>query len=161
MTMPSLTLKTTSALVNEICTELMAPCRTQMVGEASARRVGTPRITSPALFQGVKRKDWRARPEAALKLGRKLAGRGEIAYRVVPPERLPSEGKGLTGARTRGGARVCARPNCSTEPIASCARAGSATGLATVCASRLRATSRFRANSRCISTRRRKCAPRP
>jgi hypothetical protein len=29
---------------------------------------------------GIKRQDWRAQPEAALKLGRKLASRGEIAY---------------------------------------------------------------------------------
>jgi hypothetical protein len=32
---------------------------------------------------GVKRQDWRAQSEAGLKLGRKLAGRGEIAYWVV------------------------------------------------------------------------------
>jgi hypothetical protein len=32
---------------------------------------------------GIKRQDWRAQSEAALKLGRKLAERGEIAYCVV------------------------------------------------------------------------------
>jgi hypothetical protein len=32
---------------------------------------------------GIKRQDWRAQSEAALKLGRKLASRGEIAYCVV------------------------------------------------------------------------------
>jgi hypothetical protein len=40
---------------------------------------------------GVERGDWRARPEAALKLGRKLAGRGEVAYWVVLPEGGPPE----------------------------------------------------------------------
>ena len=42
---------------------------------------------------GVERGDWRARPEAALKLGRKLAGRGEVAYWVVSPEGRPPESK--------------------------------------------------------------------
>jgi hypothetical protein len=37
---------------------------------------------APALV-GIKRQDWRAQSEAALKLGRKLASRGEIAYCVV------------------------------------------------------------------------------
>ncbi len=45
------------------------------------------------MLQGVKRQDWRARPEAARKLGRKLAGRDEIAYWVVSPEARPPEGK--------------------------------------------------------------------
>jgi hypothetical protein len=41
---------------------------------------------------GVKRQDWRGRPEAALELGRKLAGRGEIAYWVHSPSaRSPSD----------------------------------------------------------------------
>ena len=40
----------------------------------------------PAL-QGVMRQDWRGRPAAALELGRKLAGRGEIAYWVDSPRR--------------------------------------------------------------------------
>jgi hypothetical protein len=44
------------------------------------------------MLLGIKR-DWRARPEAALKLGRKLAGRGEIAYWVVSPEGRPPESK--------------------------------------------------------------------
>ena len=35
------------------------------------------------MLLGVERGDWRARPEAALKLGRKLAGRGEVAYWVA------------------------------------------------------------------------------
>ena len=45
------------------------------------------------MLQGIKRQDWRARPEAARKIGRKLAGRGEIAYWVVSPEARPPEGK--------------------------------------------------------------------
>jgi hypothetical protein len=36
-------------------------------------------------LDGVKRQDWRGRPEEALELGRKLAGRGEIAYWVDSP----------------------------------------------------------------------------
>jgi hypothetical protein len=35
---------------------------------------------------GIMRQDWRGRPEAALELGRKLAGRGEIAYWVDSSE---------------------------------------------------------------------------
>lgn len=43
-------------------------------------------------MRGVKRQDWCGRPEAALKLGRKLAGRGEIAYWVDSPRiRLPKD----------------------------------------------------------------------
>jgi hypothetical protein len=40
---------------------------------------------------GIKRQDWRAQSEAALKLGRKLASRGEIAYCVV------SDGRSTAG----------------------------------------------------------------
>jgi hypothetical protein len=36
---------------------------------------------------GVKRRDWRVRPQAALKLGRELALCGEVAYWVQSPER--------------------------------------------------------------------------
>lgn len=44
------------------------------------------------VLRGVKRQDWRGRPEAALELGLKLAGRGEIAYWVHSPSaRLPKE----------------------------------------------------------------------
>jgi hypothetical protein len=45
------------------------------------------------MLQGAKRQDWRVRPEAARRLGRELAGRGEIAYWVVSPEGRPPEGK--------------------------------------------------------------------
>ncbi len=44
-------------------------------------------------LEGIRRRDWRAGPEAARALGRKLAGRGEIAYWVVSPEGLPPEVK--------------------------------------------------------------------
>jgi hypothetical protein len=40
------------------------------------------------MLLGVKRQDWRGRPGAALGLGRKLAGRGEIAYWVDSPRSL-------------------------------------------------------------------------
>ncbi len=45
------------------------------------------------MLLGVERGDWRARPEAALKLGRKLAGRGEVAYWVALPEGRPPESR--------------------------------------------------------------------
>jgi hypothetical protein len=45
------------------------------------------------MLLGVERGDWRTRPEAAFKLGRKLAGRGEVAYWVVLPEGRPPESK--------------------------------------------------------------------
>ncbi|HEY3622764.1 MAG TPA: hypothetical protein VGL12_10310 [Roseiarcus sp.] len=38
------------------------------------------------MLLGSKRHDWRTRPKAALKLGRELARRGEIAYWAVSPE---------------------------------------------------------------------------
>jgi hypothetical protein len=53
----------------------------------------TRRRSSPATLQGIKRQDWRARPEAASEVGRKLAGRGEIAYWVVSPEERAPEGR--------------------------------------------------------------------
>jgi hypothetical protein len=44
------------------------------------------------VLRGVKRQDWRGRAVAALELGRKLAGQGEIAYWVHSPiARLPSD----------------------------------------------------------------------
>jgi hypothetical protein len=63
-------------------------------------------------------------------------------------------------ARTRGSGPGCAQPNCSTALIALFARAGSATGLAMVCALRSRRTLRFRPNWRCTSTKHPKCARR-
>jgi hypothetical protein len=55
---------------------------------------------------GVKRRDWRARPQAALRLGRKLAQRGEVAYWAVSPEANVPEGE---RADQRGGRREPAR----------------------------------------------------
>jgi hypothetical protein len=50
----------------------------------SGRRLTANRDDSHApVLVGIKRQDWRARPEAALKLGHKLADRGEIAYWMV------------------------------------------------------------------------------
>jgi hypothetical protein len=46
-----------------------------------------------AVLLGIKRQDWRAKPQAALRLGRKLALRGEVAYWSVSPERKAPEGK--------------------------------------------------------------------
>ena len=43
------------------------------------------------MLLGIKRHDWRTRPKAALKLGRELASRGEIAYWAVSPELRPGE----------------------------------------------------------------------
>ncbi len=45
------------------------------------------------MLLGIKRQDWRGRPEAAPNLGRKLAGRGEIAYWVVSRDRRPTQSK--------------------------------------------------------------------
>jgi hypothetical protein len=59
-----------------------------MINEASTRR-----CSSPVTLQGVKRRDWRAQPQAALKVGRKLARLGEIAYWVISPEGGAPEAK--------------------------------------------------------------------
>ena len=67
-----------------------------MVNESLNRtfpEVGKQRDTHGPMLLGVERGDWRARPEAALKLGRKLAGRGEVAYWVAFPEGRPPESK--------------------------------------------------------------------
>lgn len=56
-----------------------------------AARCSNPGGGQGPVLRGVKQQDWRARPEAALEFGRKLAGRGEIAYWVNSPRiRLPS-----------------------------------------------------------------------
>ena len=54
-----------------------------------------------AVLLGVKRRDWRARPQAAISLGRKLAMRGEIAYWAGSPEMDSREGDGLDQRRGR------------------------------------------------------------
>ena len=64
-----------------------------MINEPLTRRRSVPAsdVAPEPVLLGIKRQDWRARPEAALKLGRKLAGRGEIAYWAVSPEAPPPE----------------------------------------------------------------------
>jgi hypothetical protein len=67
-----------------------------MVNETLIRRRSAPAAhggARQATLQGVKRGDWRARPEAARNLGRELARRGEIAYWAVSPEGRPPEGE--------------------------------------------------------------------
>jgi hypothetical protein len=67
-----------------------------MTNEALIQHGSAPaphRGAQEPVLNGIKRQDWRARPETALKIGRKLAGRGEIAYWAVSPESRPPEGK--------------------------------------------------------------------
>jgi hypothetical protein len=64
--------------------EALARCRSPAANHVAAGHV---------MLRGIKRQDWRVRPEAAFKVGRKLAGRGEIAYWVVSPDVRPPEGK--------------------------------------------------------------------
>jgi len=64
-----------------------------MINETLMRQDSARASSRQAAFEGIKRQDWRAQPEAALKVGRKLAGRGEIAYWVVSPEGRPLDGK--------------------------------------------------------------------
>jgi hypothetical protein len=47
-----------------------------------------------SVLVGIKRQDWRAQSEAAFKLGRKLASRGEIAYCVVSNDGRSTADKG-------------------------------------------------------------------
>jgi hypothetical protein len=56
---------------------------------AAASRGDAPDST----LVGIKREDLRGQPEAARRLGRKLAGRGEIAYWVVSREGRPPHGR--------------------------------------------------------------------
>lgn len=67
-----------------------------MVNEPLMRRCPPPAnhgVAPRTTLQGIKRGDWRVRPEAARSLGRKLAGRGEIAYCVVLPAGRPPKVK--------------------------------------------------------------------
>jgi hypothetical protein len=62
----------------------MASWHSQMASETPTRYRQAPHGGAQAsILLGIKRQEWSARPEAALKLGRELAGRGEIAYSVV------------------------------------------------------------------------------
>jgi hypothetical protein len=68
-----------------------------MIDEAlhKGRRPSASRGDAPApVLVGIKRQDWRAQSEAALKLGRKLASRGEIAYCVVSEDGRSTAGQG-------------------------------------------------------------------
>jgi hypothetical protein len=59
------------------------------------------------MLLGIKRQDWRARPEATRRLGRKLAGRGEIAYWVVSNEgRSPADKSANLRAHPRERSRL-------------------------------------------------------
>jgi len=83
----------------------MIPCINEMVNAILARRLLGPIPSGPGgadLFVGVKRQDWRARPQAALSLGRELALRGEVAYWAIPP--VTKAPAGRRGDR-RGGER--------------------------------------------------------
>jgi hypothetical protein len=63
--------------------ETLTRSRSQRVSGAAAHEL---------VLLGVKRRDWRGGPEAAIEVGRKLAGRGEIAYWVDSPRaRLPGD----------------------------------------------------------------------
>jgi hypothetical protein len=67
----------------------------KMVDEAlhEGRRPATSHGDAhPPLLAGIKRQDWRTQSEAALKLGRKLAERGEIAYCEVSDGGRPTTG---------------------------------------------------------------------
>jgi hypothetical protein len=67
-----------------------------MVNEALTRRPSAPAAAGgagQATLRGIKREDWRPRPEAARRLGHELARRGEIAYWPVSPGRRPPEGE--------------------------------------------------------------------
>jgi hypothetical protein len=58
------------------------------------RRPSASRGDPPApVLVGIKRQDWRAQSEAAVKLGRKLASRGEIAYCVVSDDGVSTADK--------------------------------------------------------------------
>ena len=78
-----------------------------MVNEVldQGRRLATSQSDAgPPVLVGIKRQDWRARPEAARKLGRKLAERGEIAYWVVSRRRFDRGTRAPISARTLGSA---------------------------------------------------------
>ena len=55
---------------------------------------------------GIRRQDWRSRPHAALELGRRLAGRGEIAYWVDLLARAPKDESADQRAHPRERARL-------------------------------------------------------
>ncbi len=67
-------------------------CIAQMVNAVLTRRwaAGPPGERSVGrVLDGIRRDDWRTRPDAARKLAAALAERGEIAYSVLAPESDP------------------------------------------------------------------------
>ncbi len=64
-----------------------------MVNAVLTRRSRRQAPAGDTALLGVKRRDWRARPQTALRLGRELARRGEVAYWAVSPERTVREGQ--------------------------------------------------------------------
>jgi hypothetical protein len=60
------------------------------------------------MLLGIKRQDWRARPEAAHRLACKLAARGEIAYWVVSRDGRPAQSK-RADLRAQPRERTCLR----------------------------------------------------
>ena len=58
-------------------------------GSGAQRRVRAASL----MLEGIKREDWRARPERAPRLGAALAERGEIAYWVVTPDGEPGQNR--------------------------------------------------------------------
>jgi hypothetical protein len=78
----------------------MDSCIYEMVNVVLTRPRSGQTSRGPALLLGVKLEDWRARPQSALKLGRELALRGEVAYWTAPSERNPSEAR--RGDQRRG-----------------------------------------------------------
>jgi hypothetical protein len=67
-----------------------------MIDEAlhQGRRPSASRGDAPApVLVGIKRQDWPAKSEAAVKLSRKLASRGEIAYCVVSDDGVSTADK--------------------------------------------------------------------
>src|SRR5271170_2670239 len=79
---------------------LMVSCINEMVNAVLTRRGSGQAPDGRAELLGVKQGDWRARPQSALRLGRKLALRGEVAYWAVSPERNAPEAK--RGDQRRG-----------------------------------------------------------
>src|SRR5271170_1957466 len=85
---------------------LMVSCINEMVNAVLTRRGPGQAPKGRAELLGVKRRDWPARPQAALRLGRELALCGEVAYWVVSPEKDALESKRRD---QRGGLRKPAR----------------------------------------------------
>jgi hypothetical protein len=66
---------------------------TEAAWHPGRRQTVNPGDAQAPVLVGIKRQDWRGESEAALKLGRKLASRGEIAYCVVSDGGRPSAAK--------------------------------------------------------------------